>query len=312
MPISHDPSPRSQQHLFRRSTRRQSRRRARDRELTAIHKAGDLRASHRRRGVSCRARSTGGFKDDCGAPRIPLDHVRNSARTQQYQPSRKVTANKEDQPRDERATWILSDHQREPTETTTTSRGTWPDLLEQKTTRHVESNFTNNRSKQPRRPTASSDTTATTQPNQQHTSKPCSRLTPTTKTNTTPKTTTIRFSSSLSYLKVELPQNQGNCSKDTLAKNSNQDFSPDAHLEWNAFSSQHRYKATFLHATRNPSGTHCLICLERVSSLFANGSLQWVDCMSDHCRCLSLWPLLAMSGMIPSRRTRAWTFGIGR
>ena len=176
----------------------------------------------------------------------------------------------------------------------------------------VESDFTNNRSKQPGWPTATSGTTATTQPNQQHTSKPRTRLTPTTKTNTTPKTTTIRFSSSLKYLKVELLQNQGNCKKDTRAKSSNQDFSPDAHLEWNACPSQHRYKATFLQATRNPSGTHCLICLERVSSLFANASLQWVDCMSDHGRCLSRWPLHAMSGMIPWRSTQAWTFLFGR
>ena len=66
------------------------------------------------------------------------------------------------------------------------------------------------------------------QPNQQHTSKQRIRPTPTTKTKTTPKTTTIRCSSSLNELTVEPPQNQSNYSR---PKSSNQDFSRHIHPE---------------------------------------------------------------------------------
>ena len=52
------------------------------------------------------------------------------------------------------------------------------------------------------------------QPNQQHTNNQRTRLKPTTKTQTTPKTT-ICCSSSFNQLIVELPQHQSNHSKDT-------------------------------------------------------------------------------------------------
>ena len=68
-----------------------------DRESTAIHKADDLRASHRRRGLSCRAGSAGGFEDDCRAPRRPWGHVRlwlelsNINQPESLQQTRKTT-----------------------------------------------------------------------------------------------------------------------------------------------------------------------------------------------------------------------------
>ena len=55
------------------------------------------------------------------------------------------------------------------------------------------------------------------QPNQQHTSKQRTRLPPTTKTNTTPKTTrTTRYGSSANHLIVEPPLHQHDSNKDTM------------------------------------------------------------------------------------------------
>ena len=115
------------------------------------------------------------------------------------------------------------------TEKTTTSRATRPGFPRHKMARTWNScgktDFYEQQTSSKQHDSRPQSPTRLRQPNQQHTSKQRTRLTRTTKTKTTPKTTALRYSSSLNRLIIEPPQNQDNGSKDTRPKSSNQDFS---------------------------------------------------------------------------------------
>ena len=87
-----------------------------DYKMRATHKVDDLSAAN---GITSwilrQPNLLEAGKDDCQAPRRPLDKSLSPTGTQQYQPSKKNTGNKEDQLRDGKTTSTSTYNQIEPT-----------------------------------------------------------------------------------------------------------------------------------------------------------------------------------------------------
>ena len=112
------------------------------------------------------------------------------------------------------------------------------------------------------------------QTNQQHANKQRTRLKPTTKTKMIPKTKTI--------------PHQSNHIKHSGQKNSNQDFSRHAHLEFNAAPYQHRCKCIFLQAARSERN-------KLFNSYFASNEFFFAD--PGRTTAEALWPLRQASAL---------------
>ena len=123
------PRPQQAQPLLRRNPRRQSRKRART--VGRVHtesntQSGRLANIKQNHVVDSQAEPDllEAGKDDCQAPRRPLDHARLQLEPSNINLAKGLPQTKEDQPRDGRTTSTLTSNQTKPTETTTTSRAT--------------------------------------------------------------------------------------------------------------------------------------------------------------------------------------------